>query len=231
MNSKKKILSGNKQFKKQDLLLLLFLNYIPLILVILCFSPFFVLKTSFVFKCLACVSILYLLPPALACLSISIFGLPKGKVSISSKEFFVWWLLFQLQAVFNRLPFLEELLRIIPGVYSLWLRFWGSKIGKLTFWSPGVRILDRSYLQIGDNVIFGAGVRLNPHVVDKNSQGILELMIDNVSIENDVVVGGYALVTTGSIISSGERTKATLLLPPYSVYKNGRRIKKNNFFI
>ncbi len=63
---------------------------------------------------------------------------------------------------------MEEILRLIPGLYSFWLRAWGSRVGKLTYWAPQTVILDRGFLEIGDHVIFGAGVRINPHVMENN---------------------------------------------------------------
>mgnify|MGYP001367813620 CR=1 FL=1 len=225
MNIKAEIKQSNINFRKRELLLLLIINYIPLIHLIMCLIPFYTVNFSFSVKFIIALSFLYLLPPILAILVISTFGLPKGKLKVPSKNFFVWWFLFQLQVIFVRFPFLEELLRIIPGCYSLWLRLWGAKIGKLTFWSPGVAILDRSYLRIGDNVMFGASVRLNPHVLDRNKKKHLELLVDYIFIEDDVLVGGYSLVTTGCQIKKGEIFKATLMLPPYSLYQDQKRIK------
>ena len=79
--------------------------------------------------------------------------------------------------IFCRLPMLEEIMRLVPGLYSLWLRLWGARVGRLTYWGAGLRILDRSFLHIGDDVIFGAAVRLNPHVLTRNEQGEMELIL------------------------------------------------------
>ena len=63
--------------------------------------------------------------------------------------------------LFLRFPVLEEILRLVPGLYSLWLRAWGSRIGKLTYWAPQTSYSIAGCLDIGDHVVFGAGVRID----------------------------------------------------------------------
>ena len=76
----------------------------------------------------------------------------------------------QWQIVFNRLRLGGSRRRLVPGLYSLWLRIWGSRVGRLVYWSPGLEVLDRSLLDVGDQVVFGIGVRLNPHVLMPDPQ-------------------------------------------------------------
>src|SRR6478672_1938151 len=109
------------------------------------------------------VGVLYLFPPLLCRAILLACPLGGGTYQGGSPEFVTWWATAQTQMIFCRVPVLEELLRLVPGLYSLWLLLWGAKIGRLTFWSPGVRILDRSFLQVGNDVVTGAGVRLNAH--------------------------------------------------------------------
>jgi hypothetical protein len=151
----------------------------------------------------------------------------EQRIAAGTKPFFAWWLMFQLQIVFCRCPFLEEALRLVPGIYSQWLRLWGSRVGRLTFWSPGTLITDRSFLSIGDDVVFGAGVRLNSHVLKKNDQGTIELILATVTVGNRAMVGGYSLLTAGTQISDGESTRAFLVSPPFSVWKDGKRVRAN----
>jgi len=140
------------------------------------------------------------------------------EIAIGSSAFLRWWACFQCQALFLRFPALEELLRLVPGIYSLWLRLWGSRIGALTYWAPGTIILDRGFLEIGDKVVFGAGVRINPHVMENNS-----LLLAPVKIGDDAMIGGYSLLTAGTEIAAGEATRAFLISPPFSKWKNGKR--------
>jgi hypothetical protein len=137
----------------------------------------------------------------------------------------VWWALFCLQTLYCRFPILEELLRSVPGLYSQWLRLWGARIGRFTYWAAGTAILDRPFLDIGDDVIFGAGVRLNPHVIEQNESGQHELVLATVKIGDGAMIGGYSLLTSGTEIGAGESPHAFLLCPPYTQWKNGRRIK------
>ena len=144
------------------------------------------------------------------------------EIDVGSPDFLRWWACFQCQVLFLRLPFLEELLRLVPGVYSLWLRAWGSRIGKLTYWAPGTVILDRGFLEIGDHVIFGAGVRLNPHVMEA------ALKLAPVRIGDGAMIGGYSLLTAGTEIAAGEKTRAFLISPPFSKWQKGRRIRQSS---
>lgn len=170
------------------------------------------------------VAILYLWPPLAIRLLFAICPISSGSHQIGSKAFLVWWASAQIQMIFCRLPALEELLRLVPGLYSRWLRLWGSKIGGLTFWAPGLRILDRSFLWIGDDVVFGAGVRLNPHVIaDDDGQKVLHLA--PITIGDRVQIGGYSLLTAGVGVETDESPRSFSLLPPFSKWTKGRRQK------
>jgi hypothetical protein len=207
-------------------LLLLALNFIPLAHIATVVFLVFFSSLSWFGRALTGAAALYLLPPACAFVVRRTASIPEGKIAFGSKPFFVWWILLQLQMIFSRLPALEELLRLVPGAYSAWLRLWGARIGRLTFWSPGTRILDRSYLEVGNDVVLGAGVRVNPHVFAKNSAGGgLELLLGTVRIGDRAQVGGYSLLTTGSEVAAGEVTDALLILPPFSIFKDGKRTR------
>jgi hypothetical protein len=195
--------------------------------------PFFQLVTIFLVALCSLASqyklgliflIIYILPPILARICKSIFPIKNKSTLVNSREFYFWWFQFNLQMLYLRLPFLEEILRVVPGLYSLWLRLWGSKIGSLVYWPAGIRILDRSYLVIGDYVVFGADVRLNPHVITKENEKNM-LLLDTIIIKKNVSVGGYSLLTAGVCIEEGEALNAYTNLPPFCTWKNGKRIK------
>ena len=171
---------------------------------------------------------LYLLPPMVARLVLLMTPIAQGRIMVGSRSFFVWWTVFQLQIIFCRLQFLEEGLRLIPGLYSLWLRSWGASVGRLVYWSPGTTITDRSFLRIGNDVVFGAGVRLNAHVLAKNENGEMELLLATVKIGDRAVIGGYALLTCGTEVADDETTRACQLSPPFSLWKDGKRIKSQH---
>ncbi len=143
------------------------------------------------------------------------------EISIGTGDFLRWWASFQCQVLFLRFPVIEEILRLIPGLYSLWLRAWGSSIGKLTYWAPQTVILDRGFLDIGDHVVFGAGVRLNPHMMELDPAPVLRLA--TVRIGAGAMIGGYSVLTAGTEIAAGEATRAFLISPPFSKWHKGKR--------
>ncbi len=181
--------------------------------------------TSIEWRIFSSIALLYLLPPLLARLILLLAPCRLGIIQIDSSDFITWWALFNLQVIFCRLPILEEILRLIPGIYGPWLRLWGAKIGRLTYWAPGLRILDRSFIKIGDDVVFGADVRLNPHVMYKEKNGRLVLALDYITLGDRTLIGGYSLFTAGNIIYADQATRALLYLPPFARYRDGRREK------
>jgi len=168
--------------------------------------------------------VLYLLPIIPARLLRETLRSIPAEISTTSPAFLRWWACFQCQVVFLRFPVLEEAIRLIPGLYSLWLRAWGSRIGKLTYWAPQTMILDRGFLEIGDQVVFGAGIRLNPHVMERNPEPVLFLA--PIKVGSGAMIGGYSLLTAGTEISANEATCAFLISPPFSLWKDGKRIRK-----
>lgn len=161
--------------------------------------------------------LLYLLPPMLSRLILRVFGRPSGTYPLHSREFLVWWALACLQSIFLRFPWLEETLRMIPLLYSAWLRLWGAKVGRLVYWAPGTTVLDRSYLEIGDEVVFGMGVRINPHLLSQQ-----QLTVAPVRVGAGAQVGGYSLLMAGSEVGPGENSLATLEMRPFSRFVEGK---------
>lgn len=218
-----------KEIRWSGRLLMLLLNYLPAAHVLLIIGVLLMPFMNWPARIGIAVAVLYLLPPFSVRLILLMIPISESRIAVGSKAFFSWWTSFQFQIIFCRLPFLEEILRLIPGLYSLWLRLWGSCIGRLTYWSAGTAITDRPYLRIGNDVVLGAGVRLNAHVLTKNKEGKMELLLAPLKIGDRVVVGGYSLLTAGAEIASDEATRARLLLPPFSVWKDGKRIKHEQF--
>jgi len=172
----------------------------------------------------AVLAVIFMAPPILGRVVKRLSGLGEGHIPLGSPAFFAWWTVANLQVIFTRLPFLEELLRMVPGLYGLWLRAWGSRVSALVYWAPGLQILDRGYVAIGDMVVFGAGVRLNPHVFLKNEAGEMELILAPIRIGDRCLVGGYSLLTAGTEFPDDEIGRAYLISPPYSRWKNGVRV-------
>ena len=219
------VIAESARLRSSSRALLLVLNFIPLMHAALIAATILTLRAPFAVRAAAGLAVLYLLPPLVVRLLLSFAPITEGPIATDSRAFFVWWTTFQWQVIFCRFPALEEALRLIPGCYSLWLRLWGARVGRLTFWAPGTLILDRPFLQIGDQVIFGAGVRLNAHVLAKSSAGIVELQLATIVIGDGASIGGYSLLTAGTEIAPGEATRAFLISPPFSKWRDGKRVR------
>ena len=167
--------------------------------------------------------ILFLLPPLMVRLGTWRKPLPVGRIDLGSPEFLRWWFTAQCQIVFARLPWLEELLRLVPALYSAWLRAWGAQIGALVYWSPGVVILDRSLVHVGDRVVFGAGARVNPHVIAPVSSGRGALYLAPVTIESGALIGGYSTLLPGCVVAAGEVTPPFRSIHAFTRVEGGRR--------
>jgi hypothetical protein len=215
-------LSGPKR------LLILLINYWTILQVVLIGLTLGIPWALFRWRFLAGLLLLYLVPPLVARIIHCLAPIQEGRIPIGRRDFFVWWALFNLQVIFCRFPALEEMLRLVPGLYGPWLRLWGARVGRLIYWGAGLRILDRSFVQIGSGVMFGATVRLNPHVLARNKAGELELILATVVIGNEALIGGYSLLTAGTEIAPGECTKAFLISPPFSKWKDGVRVAKTD---
>ncbi|MBX9769375.1 MAG: hypothetical protein K2X47_19015, partial [Bdellovibrionales bacterium] len=92
------------------------------------------------------------------------FPLREGITDISKPVYSGWWGSHQFQYLFISVPFLETVLHFVPGLYSAWLRAWGSRIGRNVYWTPRVEVMDRSLLEVGSGVVIGDMVIFCAHV-------------------------------------------------------------------
>jgi acetyltransferase-like isoleucine patch superfamily enzyme len=214
------------QLRLDQRLLMLALNYVPLMHVLAVAAAVGVAWAPYGWRILAGGTLLFVVPALAARALHALIPIPGTHVRVGTHAFFAWWAMANLQMLFSRIPAIEEALRLVPGLYSTWLRLWGARIGRLTYWGAGLRILDRSFLHIGDDVIFGAAVRLNPHVLARNEQGELELILAPIVIGDRSVVGGYSLLTAGTELAADECTRAFLVSPPFSHWRKGKRVSK-----
>lgn len=165
-----------------------------------------------------------LFAPPLLCRLIGGNKLPTGEFHIPTAVFFRWWCTWQLQSLFNRLPWMEETLRFVPGLYSAWLRLWGAKIGRLTLWSPGVKIFDRPLLRVGHDVVVGIDARLVSHFSSVNSSGATTLTLGPVTLADRTSVGGCALLSAGFVLEADQATEALFLGAPFTRWRAGQRV-------
>lgn len=211
---------------KSKTLLVLFINYIPFLFIL---SGTLVLVDTFNGDVLRTIGVglawLYLLPPLVCRLVMLFMSKSEAKVSFSTDDrtLYLWWITLQLQMVFSRLMFLEGLLRLIPGLYSMWLRLWGAKIGKLTLWSPITQIIDRPFLRVGDNVVFGYGSICVAHAFTKNHNGKMKLTLSSPKIESGAIVSGGCTLGPGAELAEGE------MLPMFENILGFRRYENKEF--
>ena len=167
---------------------------------------------------------LYLVPPVLGRLTLALLGRPQGEFTAEARAYRTWWLLTQLQMLYGRVALLEEALRIVPGAYSLWLRLWGSQVSLLVLWSPGVMITDRYLLRVARGVVVGTRSTLGAHIATVDARGEYRLTIAPIVLEEGSVVGALAGLGPGCHVFPRETVPAGRLLPPFSAWKDGRKV-------
>src|SRR5262245_37148763 len=105
-----------------------------------------------------------LLPPLVCRLTLLLFGMPHGRaLTQESRAYKVWWFVQQWQVPFNRLPWIEELMRLVPGLYALWIFLWGGRVSPLVYWAPGALVIDRPLVIVEAGAVIGAGAGLAGH--------------------------------------------------------------------
>jgi hypothetical protein len=113
-----------------------------------------------------------------------------------------WLGAHKLQLIYLSFPVLERILRLVPGLYSAWLRLWGSEIGKGVYWTPRVEVLDRTHLKIGDHVFFGDEVRLIPHAARPRGTDF-SVYVAPIEIQSYSFIGAYCRIAPGVVIAQG----------------------------
>ena len=128
--------------------------------------------------------------------------LQYGLNNLSEQKYSSWWGGHQIQLIYAVCPFFERLLRVIPGLYSAWLRMWGSKVGKNVYWTPQVELYDRGSMIIGDEVIFGQKVECYCHIIKPKAE-VLRLYTKPITIGNRVFLGAGTRIGPGVKIDDG----------------------------
>ncbi|MEN8180719.1 MAG: hypothetical protein ABFS39_19150 [Pseudomonadota bacterium] len=198
-------------------------NFLPMLLIGVMFAASQVLAEGLLAGLGLFTALLYTVPPLLGRLLILLFGKPQGRgIPQHSRAFRVWWLLLQLQMPFNRLPWLEELLRLVPGLYPLWLNLWGARVHPATFWAPAARTLDRPYVETGYASVIGTDTLMSGHLA-RRENGRFLVDVDTIVIGAGAVIGARTSIGPGCVIGPGETLAATTRLAPYNHYMDGKR--------
>jgi len=171
---------------------------------------------------------IYLLPPLLCRLALGLWGYPLAAATIPrSGTYQLWWFLTQVQMLFNRIGALEEILRLLPGMYGLWLNLWGSSVSLLAYWGPGVLVTDRYLVKIGRGVVLGSRCLIGSHLITHTEEGDYRLTVAWVRIDAGAIVSTQAAIGPGCHIVGNELLPAGRLLPPFTTWKAGKKFREN----
>ena len=132
------------------------------------------------------------------------FPLKEGLTDFGVKSYNPWWGAYQIQIIFFSFPALEAVLILIPGLFSQWLRLWGSRVGRNVYFAPRFEVLDRSLLQVGDNVVFGANVAMSQHAITPRKKS-LYLYVRKIEIGDGAFIGAESRIGPGVKIDAGVR--------------------------
>lgn len=168
-----------------------------------------------------------LLLPPLLCQTTAWLWPATGEMPASSASARLWWWQQQLQAPFNRLTFIEEIFRLVPGLYQAWLALWGGRAHPFCFFAAGSVVTDRQSVAVGRGAVIGGGAILGGHAVLRRD-GRWIIAVGTVRIGPAAVVGARCVLGPGSEIGAGEELPATLPLPPFQRWLDGRRHKGSN---
>ncbi|AVH73865.1 DapH/DapD/GlmU-related protein [Nostoc sp. 'Lobaria pulmonaria (5183) cyanobiont'] len=166
-----------------------------------------------IFSILAVFLSIYGLPVLVYRLHEWVYPVREGISYLQGKEYNPWWGSHQIQVIYIAIPALEALLRLIPGVFSCWLRLWGAKVGRDVYWTPGLEIADRSLLEIGDRVVIGHRVGIYSHIIKPRKQNLM-LYVKKVKIGSNVFVGAGSNLAPGVVIDDGSYLPAASNLYP-----------------
>lgn len=141
--------------------------------------------------------------PLLSFRLVSLFRpLVPGITHLDEPRYSPWWGAFQMQLIFWIVPRLEAPLLVVPGLYQAWLRAWGSTIGKDVYFTPTVRIHDRSMLRVGSGVVFGHDIDVAAHFITP-IKGRQTLIVDPVRVEDGAFIGAGVRLGPGVVVEKG----------------------------
>jgi len=166
---------------------------------------FYFLASPSIFSLLAVLLSIYGFPPLVYRLHEYFYPVREGISYLQMKEYSPWWGSHQIQVIYIAIPVLETLLRLIPGLFSWWLRLWGAKVGKDVYWTPALEISDRGFLEIGDRVVIGHRVGIYSHII-KPRKADLMLYVKKVKIGNNVFIGAGSHLAPGVVLNDGKKS-------------------------
>jgi hypothetical protein len=149
---------------------------------------------------------IYFLPLIINKIHFKFYPFSDGYWMLSEKKYNRWWASHMFQYPFIAIPWLESVLHFFPGLYSCWLRAWGSKIGNGIFWTPRVEIIDRGLVEIGDRVIIGHLATMCSHMVTE-IDGNPCLVVKKIIIGDKSFIGADSQFGPGAVVKPGTKIK------------------------
>ncbi|HYD87844.1 MAG TPA: hypothetical protein VEA80_10240 [Vitreimonas sp.] len=162
--------------------------------------------------------ILYLFPPIVLRVMLRWAPLKQGVSAIDGRKFSPWLASHHIQAFYDALPYLESLLRVIPGFYSMWLRMWGSRVGYGVVWPVRIDVLDRNLMEIGNRVTFDREVELAAHVRQKMEGGAARVLVRTVRIGSYAYLGADVRVGPGASVPHNANVPALTVVGVNETY-------------
>lgn len=168
------------------------------------------------------VFVIYLMPPMVLRIMLRWAPLKPGIIAINENTFCSWLASHHIQAFYDALPYLESLLRVIPGFYSAWLRMWGSRVGYGVDWPVRIDVLDREMMEIGNRVVFAREVELSAHVRQK-TEGGLRVLVRPVRIGSHAFIGSGVRMGPGAVAPHDANVPALTVIDVNETFGEPRR--------
>jgi hypothetical protein len=159
---------------------------------------------------------IYLVPPIVCRVTLLVFGTPHGRaLTQKTRAYKVWWFTYQWQVVFNRLPWLEEILRLVPGLYALWIFLWGGRVSPLVYWSPGSLAIDRPLIVVESGAVVGVGAGLVGHVATIAPDGTYRIDIASTRVGRNAMMGARSGLSAGAELAANQMLPAGRMIRPF----------------
>lgn len=172
-------------------------------LLIAAMSTYFILNSRF----MAALFTLYLLPLMTWRILDLCYPLKEGTSYIAGKSYSPWLSSYRIQEIYIKLPFLERVIMLVPFLYNVWLRLWGSKIGKRVLFAPNITVIDRAGLEIGDNVYIGDQCYFSCHLVLEKDKKFL-CTYKKIRIGENSFIGAFSKFAPGAKVVDRSRVRA-----------------------
>jgi hypothetical protein len=159
---------------------------------------------------------LFLLPPAVCRLTFLLWGRPHGRgLTQETRAYKVWWFTHQWQVVFDRLPWIEELLRLVPGLYALWLRLWGATVSPWVYWGAGSLVVDRPLLVVEAGSVIGGYAGFTGHLGALAADGTYTVDVAPPRVGRGAIMGTRSGLGPGAELAAHRVLPAGRLIPPF----------------